>query len=231
MVYSPKRERRQMVLYDGEEEIVEKVEKYFDGIVMDGLRSSELLKKKRELFHFFTFLKLSEGDRMSSCESELFLPDDGEGADVELIGLEKRAIEITECLDDTDKRHMLFREAVDSLFVGGKSNYTGGSLADGLTESFGEVTAKKIKKIQRYKKEGFRTELLIVTDTAYDNCPITGTWVEKFLNESFVNSVSAAFDEVHVLVYHASGKDGGPVIRELPKDYRSFQALEKNWLS
>ena len=210
-----------MFFYENEKRIVKEIEDLFKSTSTRSGGISDPLKKKRELFHFYTFIDL-ENYKEERGEIVFDMPEDGLGADVEIIQPRKRAIEITECIDGP-KEHRIFKESVNSLFEGNGYPYTSGNSVDGLRGFFAGALKEKSKKVERYKKDGFTVELLVVTDAVYENCPVTGTWVEKFLTDEFVGCIPNLFDKVYVLIYHASGRDGGPVVREYPEDVYSYQ--------
>lgn len=220
-----KRNRQTPKLCENEKEIIQLVKKYETKLPQPS--TSDPLKKHRELFHYLVFQSVKEGIGSINMR-EIRMPKDGEGADIELSSQDKkkRSIEITECLDGKNS-YKDFRHSINRLINGRgnsdvKENH---NEREGLTKMFFSDLNKKNSNIEKYKKNGYSTELLIVTDEECNNCPITGTWVEKFLDKKIVERTKNMFDKVYVLVYHASGKDGGPVIREYPKDYYYYQSL------
>lgn len=215
-----KTKEKKMIFYEDEEKILKTIELHKDVLPEEAPNSSDRFKKRRELFHALVFLYL-EGS--SVAINMIRMPKDGEGADIE-IEKHKRAIEITECLDGDDN-HEDFKRVLNSMFMGEYSEPNDNSMTAGLKKSLHDVISNKNEKIERYRKDGYSVELLIISDEAYDNCSVTGTWVEKFLDKSDIEKLQKIFDEIFILIYHSSGKDGGPIIRKIPDDIIEYRTI------
>lgn len=171
--------------------------------------SKERIKKENELFHLLCFLDVYKKRKL-----ENFIYPHEPGDFILKINNKKIMVEVVECFgnpktykDIKNKLNKIFKRDVSRNFEG-EYNFT---IEESLRK-FEQIFNAKNNNKEYLNNPDFSEVILLIVTGEYENCPITGNWIIKFLEEKdFVNN---KYNKVCVLDYFASGVDGGPIILE-----------------
>ena len=192
-----------------EKKIVKKVLKHIPFSEPD---NNNTLKKRRELFHFFVFNNLFDDKYLYVCQ-----PKD-ENGDIMFRNVktgEMLLMEITEAMP-SDNAYCRFRNIVDAA-IGQRQERAMDKKNDDYQISNSaskllDILDNKNIKSRKYRSNNMPVCLLIVTSEETENCPVTGPWIDKFVDKRNISNTKYFFDEIYILDYYANPKDGSPVV-------------------
>ena len=98
-------------------------------------------------------------------------------------------------------------------------------------ETMKKIVIKKVEEKQNKRYQSnikIDEKILLIATIEYENCPTTGSWAEKLINESEFN-FEGVFDKIWVLDYNASSKEVGPTITtNFEKDFFEYKKIVGN---
>ena len=204
--------KNNLVSYTEERNIAEKTTKILEKY---SYSNKERIKKAIELFHFLVYLDLE------NIIYDSIIPN--EPGDFILVnGKSKIMYEITCCFGNDDTNFKL-RKMITNLILK-NSEYKKIDIKP-ENKHMKNVLIKKIKEKEnkKYNIKDVKKKILLIITTEYDNCPVTGEWFLKFVEESEID-IKNSFDRIDILDYNACGKDGSPiVIKDYIKTLESYK--------
>lgn len=205
-------------LYDWEDELAKIVK---EKLKFYGNSNKERIKKETELFHLLCFFHLDNNfelyNKIIPNEPGDFLLQEKENnvviEIVEIFGNKETYINIKNRLNWVFKRKISYLK--DELY--------GFTLNESINK-FNELFCKK-NTDKKYLVDGqYNKKILLIVTGEYENCPATGNWIIKFLEEK--DFEINKYECIWVLDYFSSSKDNGPTIIkntiEEIKKYKNF---------
>lgn len=183
----------------------------------------ERAKKENELFHLLCFLDINKKidlyDNIEPHEPGDFIIN---------INDKKIMIEVVECFGNPDT-YMDVVNKLNNIFKRKIYRPNQGKYSFTIKESIDQFRAVFINKNENKEylnnKEFDKTILLLVTGE-YENCSITGNWIEKFLEEKDFDINQ--YDKICVIDYFASMKDGGPsIMKNVLEEIKEYKNIFK----
>jgi len=178
-----------------------------------GNSNKELIKKENELFHLLCFLSLSNEIKL------LNVIQPNEPGDFLIIKDNKKTmVEVVECFGNAET-YIDVKYRLNFLFGRNIKNKNAGRYTFTIKESVDKLNEELLSKNNKnyLNDNSFDEKILLVVTGEYENCPVTGNWLIKFLEEKhFLNN---RYDGIWILDYFSSGKDGNPMItKDIVKD-------------
>ncbi len=204
------------LLYENEFNIVESSKE----IINNYTKSNREKKKKLfELFHLLIFLELSDlkCDKIIPNEPGDFIIENNN---------ERYMIEVTTIFGGKEG-NIKINNQLNYIF--GFENIVGDNNEIGPTNS--SMKTLFLKKLKEKQEKNYVNDLnidksfLLIVTGEYNNCPITGSWVLKFLQENEV-IIKQTFNKIWILDYFSSGRDGGPtVIKDYYNEFINYKKI------
>lgn len=201
-------------------------EKILADIVKENLKNygssnKEKIQKENELFHLLCFLYL---DNNLKLHNKIIPHEPGDF----LIQEKNRntMIEVVEVFGN-GKTHMNIRNRLNHIFERKIMRNKEGVYCFSLEESinsFNKSFFDKNTNKEYLNNDNYDEKVLLIVTGEYENCPATGIWIIKFLEEK--NFDINKYNYLWILDYFSSSKDNGPTIIKNPieeiKKYKEY---------
>lgn len=184
-------------------------------------------KKKHELFHLLVLLDVVEHFDCFADYKEIRPNEPGDAI----------------IIDDKDNKHLfeIFRVFgdVENKIINRKMNNIFNTSYD--FEEYSKFDLNKMSKIlldklfeknnkEYLKDDQFKTKNILVVTCEHDRCAICGNWLVINVNKKLETNINIKnYDNVYVVDYMASGKDGGPVafnLENMITELRKYNLIE-----
>ena len=188
-----------------------------------GASNKEKIQKENELFHLLCFLYL---DNNLKLYNKIIPHEPGDF----LIQEKNRntMIEVVEVFGN-DKTYIDIRNRLNNIFKRKIKRKTEGLYCFSFKESinsFNKVFVDKNTNKEYLDNDKYDKKILLIVTGEYDNCPTTGNWIIKFLEEK--NFEINKYDYLWVLDYFSSPKDNGPIIiKNTIEEIKEYKKLMK----
>ncbi len=210
------------LLYENEKNVVKNSNKILKDYAMS---PREKKKKIFELFHFLVFLEIIHLKKFKIIPNE--------PGDFILEKNNKRyLVEVTTVFGNKEE-HIKMNNILCFLF---DFEHSEGNNNQMMFHNHSMKTMF-LKKLKDKQAKNYTTDIkvdksfLLIVTGEYDNCPVTGSWFLKFLQENEI-MVKKTFDKIWILDYFSSGKDSGPIaIKDFYSEfieYKKIISLSKN---
>lgn len=186
----------------------------------------ETKKKRIELYFLLTFLSLKDAPRkykiISKDERPDFVVQDMETR-------QKMGVEIFRVLDSNEAYHKLNEEVCDILDNKMRSSIS--VLQENTNESVRLLATKAKEKSEKlheasWRKFDYNILLIVTTESRCNPEVITGHWYERSLSFNKLSKISHLYDQIYILNYNSSGKDGGPTLQSIKGAAKILQILK-----
>lgn len=188
-----------------------KDEKIIVDLVRDKLKNysvnnKEFIKKENELFHLTCYLK--EKDELELLK---YISPNEPGDFIIEKNNKKIVIEVAECFGNIST-YKSIKKKLNSIFqrVNTINDDEYKFTNEECKKKFNLIFFNKNKDKVYLDSELYDKKILLIITGEYYNCPVTGSWFEKFLNIDVFDC--NRFDDIWILNYFSSGKDNGPTI-------------------
>lgn len=201
-------------LYRNENKIAYKsneiIEKYYKGV-----SEREKFKKKEELFHLLVLIDLANNDKKEKI-NEVIPNEPGDAIIIDKDN-NKHLFEIFKVFGDEE--NILMRKLIENIFKGGSRE-----------EKYCYFDAEKMKGILLKKLSDkndkdylldseYTTKNILIVTCEHNRCAIAGEWVGILLGKVLQQQFTMKnYDNLFLLDYMASGKDGGPISYNLEEE-------------
>lgn len=205
-------------LYENEFDLANKVNKLIDKYYYDE-NMKEQIKKKHELFHLLVLLELKEFHITSYIEIKPNEPGDAIIID-EYDG--KHLIEIFRVFGD--KENKLINDKMNNIF---NFNYNLDIYCDFNLDKMTNIIVDKLKEknTKEYLQDNqYKTKSILVVTCEHNRCAVCGDWLSTMISKELEAVMKDKnYDNLYIVDYMASGKDGGPIAFNIENNIKTLK--------
>ncbi|WP_346879908.1 hypothetical protein [Clostridium sp. UBA3061] len=169
-------------------------------------------KKKYELFHLLVLMDLKHFDRFIDYKE--IRPNEPGDAIIIDKNNGKHLVEIFRVFGDEENK--IINKKMNNVF---SSSYDIEDYCNFDLDKMSKILLDKLfeKNSKGYLKDNqYKTKNILIVTCEHNRCSICGSWIVVKVAKKLENELSVKnYDNVYVVDYMASGKDGGPVVYDL----------------
>lgn len=177
-------------------------------------------KKKHELFHLLVLLDLNHFNSFGDYKQ--IIPNEPGDALIIDENNNKHLIEIFRVFGDVENK--IINEKMNNIF---NSNYDFKEYRKFDLDKMANILLVKLfdKNNKEYLKDNqYKTKNILVVTCEHDKCALCGNWIVQNVAKKLEANISIKnYDNVYVVDYMASGRDGGPVVFNLEEMIAEFK--------
>lgn len=165
-------------------------------------------KKKQEIFHLLVLLDLEQVD--SFIDYKEIRPNEPGDAIIIDKNNNKHLVEIFRVFGDMENKIM--NKKMNNIF---NSSYSIDDYCRFNSDKMSKIFMDKLfdKNNKEYLKDNqYKTKNIFIVTCEHDRCSVCGNWIVTNISKKLESELNIKnYDNVYVLDYMASGKDGGPI--------------------